>query len=208
MNRRNFLRFVGAAAVGGLLATNAVARVFRAPGLPQPWPEGMESPEYLRLAIERLFPAGAINGPARAFTEFDDQNRVLGLDDEEPGAFYKGEVYRVIPATFALGYYITDEMKEDGLDYLIRVRLHKALYRAMYRTWETLAARSENKGALLVWRRHPEEWADRKFEDDQEKVVLRLRAGLLPQGWRRSLGVAPNLIGSKPEGANTLMVGS
>lgn len=184
MNRRGFLKFLGGAAVASLSASRAVAQTFSIPGVRYSMPE-TEGVEALTAAIERLFPAGAIRGASTSYSYFDDKNLMLMPHEEAPyGAA------RVVFQTFALGYHAEDENE----------RLHRALYLSMFRTWEMIAERPENRNAVLVWRQTPSEERGQSDFNDPELVTLRLRAGLLQQSWRRALSVEPRLFGAKPEG--------
>jgi hypothetical protein len=190
VKRRGFLRFLGSAALLGVVATQAVARPLlrRSSAADWPHPQDGVTAYGLMKAIEALFPAGAILGQPKAYQEFGGP-----------------VVFRAVHRTFALGYVGTP-------DDAVRRR---ALYRAMYQTWVQMAQRPENQGAQLVWRSTPYERFDRglDFERDasepEPKVTLRMRAALLPMGWRRALQVEPWVGGDamRSEGAATVMVG-
>ena len=194
MNRRGFLQFVGGAALA-LVASRPV-RLLAAPSRPPAWPlEGERcTPEGLRAAIERLFPAGAQHS-FKAYEEFQvgRSTPIEGTADGDVNVF--APVQRVVHKTFALGYFVQPDSRQND-------KLHRALYRAMYQTWAVIAERPENQGAVLIWRITPVETTNKRFEDNRDVVQLRIRAGLRQRGWRERCEVPTWLEGCiKPEGA-------
>lgn len=193
MNRRSFLKALGALGALGVVATGAVQPLRAVVAAQRYALDFEETPDGLRRAIEALFPAGTEQS-AKAYENFG-----FGLAGPVDADAYSGDVQRVVHVVYGFAFIVTGDPVRDA-------RLRTALYRALYNTAFQVAERPENAGAVLVWRRTPEEATYRRneFEDDDPGPLitnLTMRIGLRQTGWRERLFVAPWLRGCKPEGA-------
>lgn len=207
MNRRLFLHALGAA----LIATQVpVRRAMANAGMT--WRQRLLVPERfqdLEHAIEMLFPGKPLE-MARAFEEFKlgtdeianpiDLAKASGFGMAQIKAegsrikFDKNDaIIRVTARTFAMGYEKKRGKEEND-------RLERALVSAMYLSMLSIAEQPENQGSRLVWRRRPERNVERPFVKSKSIVVIRMRLGLLPMGWRAHAGIQPALHGYKMEG--------
>lgn len=171
MNRRGFLKAIGAVALVGAHARAAFA-------LPARLPEYTDySPAGLRRAVEALF-----SDAFAAVTE-DAGDYSFGLAQvKQEGARLPYDPSGLEVVTLALGYH--HEADPNRMR-----RLHIALYRSMYTTFVRIATRPENAGAILYWRLVPVEETEIGSPGEERKTVLRCRVGLLQTGWRKRLGI-------------------
>lgn len=208
ITRRSFLKRLGA--IGVLLAAplpglSAVARA-------QSRLEFDFTPDGLRAAIERLFPAGVFHS-RKAYEEFEPGGGMLpadwdGRDYVEKWKHKLPFVQRCVHVVYALAYVRDDPLREESL--------RQALYYAMYQSAELLAEHPANRGAQLVWRREPvfEEFVRGDFESDVETPIAQLymRLSLRQTGWRERCSVPVEYVGCneypalKPEACPTYVI--